>query len=78
MGNSESGGLKQMCCNNTFCNGDADVENYEAKNQPKHADQPTINGKDRYQRAQQHGNNPGSNPNYSLNTLRAGQTELYS
>ena len=26
---------QKMCCNNTFCNPDADIENFEARNQPK-------------------------------------------
>ena len=46
-----------MCCNNTFCNGDADVENFEAKNQPKLADQPTINNN----RFQRNGNETNNN-----------------
>ena len=31
MGNNESS-LKGMCCNNAFCNAEADIENFEAKN----------------------------------------------
>ena len=40
MGNNESGGLKGMCCNNAFCNAEADIENFEAKNS-KIAEHPT-------------------------------------
>lgn len=32
-----------MCCNNTFCNAEADIENFEAKNLPRQAEHPTIN-----------------------------------
>ena len=79
MGNTESGGLKQMCCNNSYCNGDADVENYEAKNQPKLADQTTVNRKAEHQRQMNNANQAGSSSyNYSMNTLNRGQTELYS
>ena len=45
-----------MCCNNSYCNGDADVENYEAKNQPKLADQTTVNRKAEHQRMMNNAN----------------------
>ena len=43
MGNSESTGLKGMCCNNAFCAQEADVENFEAKQPPRLAENPTQN-----------------------------------
>ena len=68
-----------MCCNNSYCNGDADVENYEAKNQPKLADQTTVNRKAEHMRQMNNANQAGSSSyNYSMNTLNRGQTELYS
>ena len=36
--------LQRMCCNNTFCNAEADIENFEAKNLPRQGEQPTVNG----------------------------------
>ena len=35
--------LQAMCCNNAFCNADADIENFEQKNQPAKGEQPTVN-----------------------------------
>ena len=34
-----------MCCNNTFCNAEADIENFEAKNQPRQGEQPMLNNR---------------------------------
>ena len=69
-----------MCCSNAFCDGDADVENFEAKNQPKLADQPTINNNRVIQR-----NDDGVNAytnihqaNASLTTLNRGETQMHS
>ena len=32
-----------MCCNNTFCNAEADIENFDAMNHPRQGEQPTPN-----------------------------------
>ena len=81
MGNNESS-LKGMCCNNAFCNAEADIENYEAKqNQPKTGEQPTnqVPGNvNLQQQRERNGAMAGSSMYSGGYSYERGQTKLMS
>ena len=53
-----------MCCSNAFCDGDADVENFEAKNHPKLAENnANIFKQDEQQKPRTPGFRGGNNAN---------------
>ena len=68
-----------MCCNNTFCNAEADIENFEAKNLPRQGDQPTVNGTQRDLTKQGRGNVGAGGSMYSGSySYERGATNLLS